>query len=131
MTKLHSYKSTILVIDDEATLCTLISKVLTRAGHRVLSFTDSQAALQIVHSQTEQIDCILVDLMMPKLGGEAVLEAVRSLNVGIPIVLMSGWSNKKILGQIQEDRSLSFLPKPFSINELRAAIDQTQMQAAL
>lgn len=120
-----------MVIDDEATLCALISRVLTKAGYHVLSFTDGQTALQLLQSQTEEIDCILIDLMMPKLSGEAVFTAIRALTSNIPIVLMSGWSDGNMLSKRQNDRALSFLPKPFSINELRAAIEQTQEQVAL
>lgn len=131
MTKLPSNSGTILVIDDEPTLCTLISRVLTKTGYRVVSFTNGQEALEMLQSQAEEIDCILMDLMMPKLSGEAVFTAIRALTSSVPIVLMSGCGNGKVISKRQNDQALSFLPKPFSINELRAAIEQTQLQVAL
>lgn len=131
MTKLPTNRATILVIDDEAMLCAVISRVLTEAGYRVLSFTDGQAALEALQSQAKEIDCILLDLLMPKLSGEAVLTAIRALMYNIPVVLMSGGGDGNLLRNREADRALSFLAKPFSMVQLCAAIEQTQTQSTL
>ncbi|HEU4328090.1 MAG TPA: response regulator [Roseiflexaceae bacterium] len=59
----------ILIVDDDAPLCSLLASALGSEGHEVLSANDGDAALEMVVGLSQQLDLIVLDLMMPKMSG--------------------------------------------------------------
>jgi CheY-like chemotaxis protein len=107
--------ATVLVVDDEDALVELITEVLNDEGHRVLTASNGLDALELLEANEQAPDCILSDVMMPRLDG---LELVRRIRAnarlaGVPIVLMSA-VRRNISGVAVE----GFLAKPFRIERL-------------
>jgi PAS domain S-box-containing protein len=121
---------TILVIDDEESVRTLIEKSLEHCGYRVLTAADGAAGLSVFSQFQSRIDIVLTDLMMPVMSGQAVIRQLRGLAGQLPVVAMSGDSigcgGRSAAGG--NDALTHFLPKPFTIEQLlgtvRAALDQ-------
>ncbi|MCX5741035.1 MAG: response regulator, partial [Proteobacteria bacterium] len=111
----------VLVVDDEELVRSLIRRALVPFGHVVADAASGLAALAMF----EQVaaDVILVDLTMPDIDGIEVVKRIRATGSRVPIVLTSGYLN--VLADRPADRGLidHFLPKPFSVSELLAALE--------
>ena len=81
---------TILLIDDEETVRTTIARMLRRVGYTVLESADGRDGLALFDQERARIDLILLDLSMPHMSGEEVLEELRARDADIAIVLLTG-----------------------------------------
>jgi CheY-like chemotaxis protein len=111
-----SRKQTILVVDDEATLRSLTTRVLEDHGYSVIEAHDGFDAWTLLESMAGRIDLVLSDVVMPRLDGIELARCMEILPHPPPILLMSGYG----LGALELDRPL--LTKPFRGGELLAAV---------
>jgi DNA-binding response OmpR family regulator len=115
----------ILHLDDEPWLLKIVSGFLKERGHEVLSLSNSYEALHLL--RTESVDLFIQDLNRPDLGGKALYQQLKAdLKLKqIPVLITSGnqlsWPSVADELQVLND---IFLPKPFSLVEFTAAIDQ-------
>ena len=110
---------TILVVDDTASLRRMVSSYLTQEGFRVVTAADGQQALQV--ARQEQPDLIILDLMMPNMGGYEFIRAYTKTGEAPIIVLTAKLEeNDKVLGlELGAD---DYVTKPFSPRELTARV---------
>ena len=116
----------ILVVDDDPSLLTLVRSFL-KDEYEVSAFSNGQAALEA--AANIQPDLFLVDVLMPGMSGYEFflkLKEANSLLKNVPVVVMSTRENLKYV--FDEKKILSFLPKPFTKNELRQAVNLTLSQ---
>jgi CheY-like chemotaxis protein len=115
---------TVLVVEDEDAVRTVLTRSLGARGYRVLAAATPRAALELVRSTSGDIDLFLLDLVMPEMGGRALARELRALRRGARILFMSGYSAE---GEPDGPTHGPLLAKPFSIDELaravRAALD--------
>lgn len=98
----------VVIIDDEAEVCELIAKVLTRAGYEVRAALSGEEGL--THVRAGEVDCLVVDKQLPGMhGGEVVAEARRRIP-GLPVVLITAHPEPFSLGTERPDVCLA---KPF------------------
>ncbi len=110
---------TILLVEDEETVADLVSLVLRRAGYRVLVAEGAEAAMALWGGH-DGIDLLLTDVVMPKMGGPALVSALAA-NGPVPRVLyMSGYTADRLAGVAPDDVDL--LAKPFTGPELLARV---------
>jgi len=105
---------TVLIIDDEDLVCDVVARMIEDLGYAAVTATDGPAGLAIV--DRVPVHAVLVDLTMPRMGGAAVVSALRARRPGLPIVLCSGFE--------RDGRGVhadAYLAKPFRIE----ALDQT------
>lgn len=110
---------TILVVDDEKRLCDLVRAYLTQEGFRVVTATNGQEALFV--ARHEKPDVILLDLMMPEMGGFDFIR-IHSRERDTPIIILTAKleENDKVLGlELGAD---DYVTKPFSMRELTARV---------
>jgi signal transduction histidine kinase/ActR/RegA family two-component response regulator len=112
----------ILVVDDEPTVRKFAAEILTGAGYKVVTAQDGQEALELVRAHTVTFDAVLLDLTMPRLDGENTLLAIRMIDPGLPVVLMSGHSERLVAERFVGRGIADFLAKPFSAEDLAASI---------
>lgn len=112
---------TIAVIDDEQAIITVLKSVLEDEGYHVLTAADGLAGLRLVREARP--DLVLIDVMLPSLNGKEVARRVRDdPRLGrIPVILMSAGHRP---GPEVDELCRSFLLKPFSIDDVIAAVDQ-------
>lgn len=109
----------ILVVDDDAEILRLTAALLRNAGYDTLIASDGEAALQQLARHHEQISLVLMDVLMPVLGGIETAERIQSDYPGLPILLMSGYAPEGSLGA-----GLRLLRKPFTRETLLQAVRQ-------
>ncbi len=114
---------TVLVVDDEPIVCKVVARMLERAGHSVLTAASGTEGVDAFAEHAETIAAVVVDLTMPDMGGDEVLERIRWLRPGVPAVLMSGYTQEDVDEQLTGKESVAFLHKPFREAELFAALE--------
>lgn len=110
----------ILIAEDDARTREGLRLALVRAGHRVLTAADGEAAVQLYTDEEPDIVCL--DIMMPKLSGYDVCKAIRRVDKRVPVLFLSAKSEEvdRVLGlELGAD---DFLSKPFGVPELLARI---------
>ncbi|GAC1641236.1 MAG: response regulator transcription factor [Herpetosiphon sp.] len=107
--------ATILIVEDELTIAQLVSDLLSDVGYHVVIASDGYEALKMLDQQP--IDCILTDLMMPRMNGIQLGEALQSHAVHhrIPLILMTAVPEKVARLGVHY---AAVLTKPFHIEEL-------------
>lgn len=116
---------TILVAEDEALLRQAIYESLTGFGYCVLEATDGTEALAIIEAHTGNIDLLLSDAVMPRMGGLDLIQRVHAAYPAIKTVLMSGYANPDSQGSSSgeaADANTIFLQKPFAHSELAKVV---------
>ena len=103
----------ILAVDDELAMRELQRQVLERAGYDVLVASDGQDAVEIFEQEGDSIDCVLLDLSMPRLNGAETLQALRKLQGDVRAVLTSGFTEQEILDRSGAEGFNAALQKPF------------------
>lgn len=113
----------ILVIEDDAAVRGLIVDTIRFKGWHAIDAPDGEAGLGMV--QTENPDLILCDIQMPKMDGYAVLQAIREnpATAPIPFIFLTGLGEKPKVRKAMESGADDYLVKPFTVQELIAAVD--------
>jgi CheY-like chemotaxis protein len=115
--------NTVLVVDDEPAVRAVAMRMLERLGYMVLQAADGQAAIDLFQIHQETIALVLLDLMMPLLGGEQVLSRLQRITPGVPVIVMSGYTRHEAAQLFSTLIPAGFLQKPFTSNELRSAVE--------
>jgi signal transduction histidine kinase/CheY-like chemotaxis protein len=102
---------TILVVEDQEGLRTLVCEVLQKQGYRTITASDGREAVRLAQSH-EHIDLILTDVVMPQMGGRELAKTLASSHPRIKILYMSGYVNKQI--SQEEMPGLEIIHKPFT-----------------
>jgi PAS domain S-box-containing protein len=104
---------TVLLVEDEDVVRTLVHRVLEQHGYVVLACHDGRQAIELAENYDGDIHVLLTDVVMPGLRGHEVADAVAATRPGIRVVYMSGYADETLLGRAADGRS-TFLEKPFS-----------------
>lgn len=115
---------TILLADDEEALCRVTATALGRMGYEVLTAHDGQAALELFRQHRARIQIIVSDLMMPRLSGRGLLDAIRNEGSEIPFLLVTGTHARKPVELAQSGLDVPILLKPWTIDELARRVRQ-------
>jgi len=119
--------STILLVDDEDSIQTLLAYPLERDGYRVVQARDGEEALR--RFADEEVDLVVLDVMLPRLDGLEVCKRLRSES-SVPIIMLTarGEELDKVLGlELGAD---DYITKPFSIREFRSRVRALLRRAA-
>ncbi len=104
----------VLVVDDEEGIRDFVQHTLERVGFTVLQAADGLAGLDAFREHREALRLVLLDLTMPRMGGEEALREMRTLRAEVPAILWSGFGERGDPGTTE----LPFLRKPFNAREL-------------
>ncbi len=113
---------TILLVDDEQVLRDMASTLLEAMGFATLTAEDGEMALEIYREHGCDIDAILLDLTMPKMGGIETYHELRKSNATLPIIICSGYSAESVDDAIAHDPHACFVQKPYNPLALRSAL---------
>jgi two-component system cell cycle sensor histidine kinase/response regulator CckA len=110
--------ATVLVVDDESMVRTLLRRMLEPGVCAVVEAEDGESALRLIERGQPVIDVVLTDLKMPGIDGFDIVTVLAHHRPDLPVVCMSGFASAA------KDRlTVPFVPKPFSLDTLRAALD--------
>jgi len=110
--------ATILVAEDDEGLRSLAVKVLSREGYTVIAARDGQEAVDLYERAGGTISLVLLDDVMPRMGGRATLERIRRTAPSLPAILCSGYTWRLDGAPRESDAFCAVLPKPWQPREL-------------
>jgi CheY-like chemotaxis protein len=109
---------TVLVVEDEAALCRLISVSLEKRGYTVLAAEDGTEAIRILENNRDEIDLVVSDIMMPKLNGLELRERAILVRPDLRFLFISGYAEDTIGRTARLPQDAGYLEKPFLPIEL-------------
>jgi CheY-like chemotaxis protein len=113
---------TILLIDDEEMIIKVGEELLQELGYKVLVARSGQGAIKLYKKNTDKIDLVIMDMIMPGMGGGETFDQLKEINPGIKVLLSSGYSINGQASEILERGCDGFIQKPFNINQLSEKI---------
>jgi two-component system cell cycle sensor histidine kinase/response regulator CckA len=117
-------EETVLLVDDEPMVRDLGNEILRSYGYQVVLACDGLEALEIYESRGADIDLVVLDLLMPKLGGKDTLTGLRKLDPAIKVIICSGYGSRKNGLQQMMAAGINVVQKPFKPEELVSAVRQ-------
>jgi signal transduction histidine kinase/CheY-like chemotaxis protein len=118
----------VLVADDEAIVRGVTRRILDRAGYRVLEAEDGVDAVAVFHARRGELTAVILDLTMPRLGGQEVLSQIREHDPQLRVLLTSGFSREALDARLIDAPRTAFLQKPFNPSALLSALDALRAQ---
>lgn len=112
----------ILLVDDEEFIRSSGRELLTRFGYAVLTAGDGESALEICREKRGEIDLVILDMLMPGMGGKKCLKELLGIDPLAKIVLASGYSPDGMASEAADIGAKGFIGKPYPVNELLTLI---------
>jgi CheY-like chemotaxis protein len=124
-------RGTILLVEDEAPLRRSTQRILERYGYRVLPAADGVDALVEFRRWTAEIDLIITDVVMPRMGGAALLAELGRLGSRVPVLITSGYASNDQRGELRLPAGVPFLAKPWDATELLCLVQAVMAKNVL
>lgn len=110
--------ATILLVEDEESVRHLTRLLLTNLGYTVLCASNGLEGLEVYEENRREIDLVLTDVVMPKMGGTAMIQELRKRDASCRFLLTSGYARKPILGANSDEPPVPLLLKPYTRESL-------------
>ncbi len=112
----------VLIVDDEEELVTTIAERLQIRGIQAQTATDGETALQMIEADPPQV--VVLDVMMPGMGGIEVLQRMKAQNLKIPVILLTGYGSTEQGMEGMKLGAFDYLMKPCDLNNLISKIQE-------
>lgn len=120
----------IVVVDDETAITDVLDKQLSAMGYKVSAFTRASEAVRYIRENAEEIDLVITDFTMPEMTGLELSEKISGLNLGIPIILCTGYGENITRLKMRPLGIKGFLMKPLIrqrlLSSVRNLLDETE-----
>jgi len=113
---------TVLLVDDEESVRAIGRAMLERLGMTVITAADGRQALELFRERAEGIDCVILDLTMPRMDGRETFRELRRIRADAQVIMSSGYHDQEVMQQLAAEGSAGFVPKPYELAELRRAL---------
>jgi len=114
----QSDPKTILVVDDDISVLTVIKCMLESSDYNVLLANNADVALRMAQRHDLSIDLMLTDVMMPDVSGPDLAKQMQVIRPQMKVLIMSGYADSEVVRVKVLDHALGFLPKPFTSDSL-------------
>jgi two-component system cell cycle sensor histidine kinase/response regulator CckA len=118
-------QGTILLVEDEEGLRSLNARGLRSRGYSVIEASNGVEAMEALEEKSGAIDLVVSDVVMPEMDGPTLLKTMRQRNPDIKIIFVSGYAEDAFEKSLPENQQFAFLPKPFTLSQLVAAVKET------
>jgi len=115
-------EETILLVEDEESVRSLVRDFLTSSGHKVVEAQDGAEAIRIVEAQKEAIQLLVTDVVMPKMSGRELANALKERLPNLKILFISGYTDDAVVRHGVLEGGVAFLQKPFTLRALATRI---------
>jgi two-component system cell cycle sensor histidine kinase/response regulator CckA len=115
---------TILVVEDDASVRSVVSEMLDGPNRRILVAASAADALSFA-SSTTQLDLLVTDVVLPHISGHRIAKLVRAFHPELPVLYISGWYEHPQFPQLDGE---TILQKPFSVEELESAVSSALLR---
>jgi CheY-like chemotaxis protein len=123
-TTFHGQSRRLLYVDDDESIVFLVRRLLERRGFKVSGFTDAREALQALAADPTAFDLMLSDYNMPNLSGLDVARAVRDIRADLPVGIVSGFIDERLLSQAKSVGVRELIVKAGDVKEFCEAIQR-------
>lgn len=113
----------ILVVEDEDQVRALIVRLLQKRGFEVTSAENGRKALDLARANLDDYAMVISDLIMPEMGGAALLRELRKLRPELPFLFMTGYTREEAMGN-DGSESAHFIEKPFTPGALADEVEK-------
>jgi PAS domain S-box-containing protein len=113
---------TILVVDDESSIRELGQQILTQFGYKVITAVSGETALEIYRKEAERIDLVILDLIMPGMGGSKCLEKLLKINPQAKVLIATGFLPDEATMKSVEAEAEGFIHKPYDMRQILKAV---------
>jgi len=118
-------EGTILLVEDEEGLRALNARGLASRGFTVLEAANGIEAIDVLEKSAKPVDLVVSDVVMPEMDGPALARELRNRNPALKIIFVSGYAEDAFQKYLPEHGQFAFLPKPFTLKQLVAAVKET------
>lgn len=115
---------TILLVDDEELIQTVASTILTKLGYTILSAENGKQGIEIFQEHQGEIRLVILDIIMPVMGGREAFMAIHALAPSLPVIISSGFSTNEDLEALRQMGVAGYIRKPFHRVELAEMISK-------
>ena len=119
-----SGRGKILMVEDEKGVRDIAVMHLISRGYEVLAAEDGEEALEILQEQSGTFDLVISDVVMPGMDGPALIKAAKDYLGDARVIFISGYAERDLAKKLDDDREISFLPKPFDVKSLAERVKQ-------
>jgi CheY-like chemotaxis protein len=123
----HNGPQTVLLVDDEDFILKVGSQILQELGYTVMTACSGKEALEIYSANRDKIDVVVLDMIMPGMGGGETYDSIKALKLDVKVLLSSGYSIIGEASAILNRGCQGFIQKPFTIKsfseKLREILD--------
>jgi two-component system, cell cycle sensor histidine kinase and response regulator CckA len=116
--------TTIVVVDDEPAVASVVERALQHYGHVVHVFNNPEPALQFIQQQPSSVDLLITDQTMPGMTGDLLAEAVHTLRGDLPVLILTGFSHRLTPERIAAARAHAVMLKPVELTVLKKRVDE-------
>jgi CheY-like chemotaxis protein len=121
----QSGAGTIMLVDDEKMILEVGTAMLGRLGYEVLTAVDGRSALELYRREKDRIGLVILDMVMPGMGGSETFDRLKACDPGVKVLLSSGYSLDGQASEIIQRGCVGFIQKPFNLSQL-----STNLQSA-
>jgi two-component system, cell cycle sensor histidine kinase and response regulator CckA len=118
-------QGTILLVEDEEGLRSLNARGLRSRGYSVIEASNGIEAMEALEQKNGAVDLVVSDVVMPEMDGPTLLKTMRGRNPDLKIIFVSGYAEDAFEKSLPENQQFAFLPKPFTLSQLVAAVKET------
>jgi len=115
----------VLVVDDEENVRHVLQRILERGGYTVIAAQNGAQAVDIYRQRSAAIDLVVLDVIMPQMGGQETFCRLCEINPQVRVLLSSGYSENGQTSEILVQGARGFLPKPYSLETVLRKVRQT------
>ncbi len=118
--------TTILFVEDDKQILEFALKVLKSKGYNVFTAQNGEEALEIFTNNTDKIELLITDAIMPKMGGNELISKVKKISPNIKVIVTTGYTEDDIWENLEKDNraNYTFLSKPYGPEELIEAVQK-------
>jgi PAS domain S-box-containing protein len=109
---------TVLLVDDEEAIRSVAKRMLERIGFEVLAATNGQDALAVFRNTADRLACVVMDLTMPHMDGDAAFREMRRIKPAVPVILSSGYNQQEVAERLVGKGLDGFMQKPYQLSQM-------------
>jgi PAS domain S-box-containing protein len=115
-------KGTILIVDDDESICAMASSMVEKMGFDALTAADGRQGVEMYRQHRIEIVCVLLDLTMPQMDGEEAFRALRLIQPDVNVILCSGYNEEEATQRFANKGLADFIQKPYRMETLKEAL---------
>lgn len=120
----------ILVVDDEEVVRTLLNDMLGSMGYEVVVASGGREAVEYYRRFSREVDLVILDMVMPEMGGRECFRALKEINPDVRAVLSTGYGRDGAAQEILDEGMVGFAQKPYRANQLSQVVHRALQEAA-